>query len=155
MSSDDECYPRRSVTPADLKGILMAARISPKAKPGSLLKAEREPKQKRVRELDYLAQVRRCPCLGCDEDPAGVAAHLRLAAPGKPNALGQKPDDRWTLPLCPACHREQHAMGERTFWGVWNLGVNPVEAATMLYHARKGGIEAMRAVIFEAREYRK
>ena len=156
--SDDECYPRRSVTPADLRGILMAARISPKAAPGSLLKGERKPKQKREREPDYLALVRRCPCLACDADPAGEAAHVRMANSGsqKPiTGIGIRPDDCWTLPLCPTCHDEQHALGEETFWGVWNLGVNPVEAATLLYHARKGGIEAMRAIIFTAREMRK
>ena len=76
--SDDECYPRRSVTPSELVGIiLMAARISPKAKPGSLLKGERKPGAKRDKRPDYLALIRRLPCLSCDTDPAGEAAHVR------------------------------------------------------------------------------
>ena len=158
MSEDDEHYASHSVTSDDLKGILMAARISPKAKPGSLLKGERKPGAKREREPDYLAQVRRCPCLACDNDPAGEAAHLRMANSGsqKPiTGIGIRPDDSWALPLCNECHMEQHAIGEETFWGVWNLGLNPFETASLLYYARKDGIEAMRAVIFAAREKRK
>lgn len=30
--------------------------------------------------------------------------------------LGQKPHDRWTVPLCGAHHRMQHEMGESKFW---------------------------------------
>ena len=155
MSSDDECYSRRSVTPADLKGILMAARISPKAKPGSLLKGERKPGAKRERKPDYLGLVRRCPCLGCDEDPAGEAAHLRMAdnGSGKPiTGLGIRPDDCWTLPLCHLCHVKQHVFGEAVFWR--DLGLDPVAIALELY-SLQGDLEEMREAVFAAREKRK
>ena len=149
--SDDECYPRRSVTAADLKGILMAARISPKAAPGSLLKGERKPAKRDKRPV-YLAQIRELPCLSCDTDPAGEAAHLRLSAPGKPNALGQKPDDAFALPLCAQCHRRQHAGGEAEFWR--DLGLDPIRIALKLYSQRID-LEDMRATVFAAREKRK
>ncbi len=29
---------------------------------------------------------------------------------------GEKPDDRWTLPLCSACHGVQHTSNEMDFW---------------------------------------
>ena len=154
MSSDDERYPRRSVTPADLKGILMAQRVTPTAKLGSLLKAARKPGAKRERKPDYLALIRRCPCLGCDADPAGEAAHLRLAAAHvKPiTGIGIRPDDLWALPLHAACHRRQHEIGELSFWHA--LGLDPIAIALSL-HAQCPSIERMRAVIFKAREYRK
>jgi hypothetical protein len=126
---------------------MMAGRISPKAKPGSLLKSG-----ERKHDDDYLALIRRCPCLACDTDPAGEAAHLRLTAPGKPTTgIGIKPADVWALPLCPVCHRRQHSMGELLFWR-W-LGLDPVAICKELWVA--DGIEAMRAVIFAARENRK
>jgi hypothetical protein len=52
-----------------------------------------------------------------------VAAHVRL---GSHTALGRKPDDWRTVPLCDGpkannlrqlgCHTVQHATGEATFW---------------------------------------
>jgi hypothetical protein len=131
---------------------MMAGRISPKARPGSLLKGERKPGAKRDKAQDYLALIRKCPCLACDNDPAGEAAHLRLTAPSKPNAgVGKKPDDVWVLPLCADCHRKQHRYGEAVFWR-W-LGINPLTVCQHLWAC--DGIEAMRSAIFAARENRK
>ena len=155
--SDDECYPRRSVTPSELVGIiLMAARISPKAKPGSLLKGERKPGAKRDKRPDYLALIRRLPCLSCDTDPAGEAAHVRymgtLRRDIKPiTGIGIKPGDLWALPLCHTCHMRQHELGEVKFWH--GLGLNPLTIAMDLWGCFS--IEQMRAVIFAAREKRK
>ena len=152
--SDDEIYFGRSVTPSELVGIiLMAQRISPKAAPGSLLKGERKPLAKRIQRPGYLALVRRCPCLACDADPAGEAAHLRKAAPGKLiTGMGIKPDDLWVLPLCRVCHELQHTIGEPEFWG--ELGIDPIALALTL-SAEQHSIEQMRTVIFAAREKRK
>lgn len=30
--------------------------------------------------------------------------------------MGEKPDDRWTLPLCSKHHRTQHEYGEWQWW---------------------------------------
>ena len=98
----------------------MSGRISPAAAPGSLLKGERparKRKEKRERKPDHLALVRRLPCLACDTDPAGEAAHLRISTPGKPiTGTGIKPADHRALPLCHTCHMEQHDVAERSFW---------------------------------------
>ena len=40
-------------------------------------------------------------------------AHVRL---GSGAGLGQKPDDWRTVSLCSYCHRQQHTIGEETFW---------------------------------------
>lgn len=154
----------------------MSFRISPIAPPGSLLKGakgalveaaaavgrmKREPKSKREhkskpkRERDgkHLAAVRRCPCLSCDAEPAGEAAHLRLTIAGKViTGTGTKPGDRWALPLCHTCHMRQHAEGERPFWAA--LGLDPLAIATELY-AASPDVGAMRAIAFKHREQRK
>lgn len=141
----------------------MTSRVSPIAAPGSLFKVPRESrprkpkKEARERNANYLARVRRCPCLACDNDPARVAAHLRLSGDGKPMpGTGAKPDDKWTLPLCSTCHtagpEAQHEVGEVRFWDA--LGLDPKAIALRLYMAAPN-IDAMRAVIFEAREGRK
>lgn len=40
-------------------------------------------------------------------------AHVRL---GSGAGLGQKPDDYRAVSLCRDCHRQQHTIGEETFW---------------------------------------
>lgn len=137
-------------------------RISPIAPFGSLLKGER-PQKKSGRKLNraanegYLSLVRRCGCLSCDTDPAREAAHLRMSGPGKPiTGMGTKPPDRYALPLCTVCHTKgrtaQHRVGELAFWS--RLGIDPFSLCVRLFTASPN-IEAMRAVIFAAREGRK
>lgn len=148
----------------------MSARVSPIAFPGSLLKGPKPEKRKafkrpdkvktrkgRALDDDYLALVRRCACLSCDVDPAGVAAHVRMTRAGKAMAgLGVKPSDRYALPLCPACHTDsstaQHSVGEPAFWG--DLGLDPLAICERL-HAAAPSIAAMREVVFREREVRR
>ena len=101
----------------------------------------------------YLNLLRQLPCLKCGLEPCNEAAHLRVTsgAHGKKSALGKRPQDRWALPLCPGCHRNdtdsQHKVGERLFWYV--VGLNPVLVASALYEAR-GDIVRMRAIVLLA-----
>lgn len=138
-------------------------RISAIAPPGSLFKGT-SPKKKGKsgrqgevkRDANYLALIRRCPCLSCDQDPAGVAAHVRMTRTGKPIAgTGMKPGDQWTLPLCDACHTSgpgaQHRVGEVMFWA--DLGLDPLVICQRLYSASPD-IETMRMVCFDARNGR-
>ncbi len=30
--------------------------------------------------------------------------------------MGEKPDDKWALPMCRSCHMKQHGMNEREFY---------------------------------------
>lgn len=78
-------------------------------------------RQPRQRDRKYLAWIRtqRCAC-GCLKGPPCEAAHLRASSAkyDKPNGgIGQKPDDKWALPLTKACHQAQHEFGnELEFW---------------------------------------
>ncbi len=74
-------------------------------------------------------------------------AHLRFssAAHGKVNpGLQRKPHDRWTLPLCAAEHRRQHAGAEAAYWE--ELGVDPHAIAQALWEVSPN-VEAMRVVL--------
>ena len=74
-------------------------------------------------------------------------AHLRFssAAHGKVNpGLQRKPHDRWTLPLCAAEHRREHAGSEATYWE--ELGVDPHQIAKALWEASPD-VERMRAAL--------
>lgn len=144
---------------------MTAGRCSPIAAPGSLLKEYRSAKGRRGlgkqgatdRDPRHLALVRRLPCLSCDTDPAGVAAHVRMTKAGKPIAgTGNKPGDHWTLPLCATCHTDgpgaQHVVGEVAFWRA--LGLDALVLCQRIY-AASPDIEAMRAVVFAEREKRR
>lgn len=71
----------------------------------------RKPRQ---HDSEYLDRIRKLPCLVCGRTPS-EAAHIRYASAAAAKTItgmGRKPDDRWTLPLCPEHHREQHKRGE-------------------------------------------
>lgn len=121
---------------------MTAGRVSPVARPGSLLKPDLRPsKQKlkatvrspRERDEAHIAAIRLLPCLKCSTVPCGEAAHVRMSsgAHGKKSGIGAKPDDCWTLPLCHRCHMAQHTGGEEKFW--FDLGINPILLCVKLY----------------------
>ena len=144
----------------------MAQRFCNTAPVGSLLKgASRERKTKpakekgRVRDNAHLDAVRQLPCVNpqCRRDPAGVAAHVRFACAeaGKANpGMQQKPDDAWTLPLCPQCHTDapdaQHKGSEIAFYK--RIGIDPLKTCIALYDASPN-VEAMRAIVFVAHTF--
>jgi len=77
---------------------------------------QREP---RVRDEKWLNHIRSLPCCVCGDDTATEAAHIRTAALGYGKAhtgMAEKPSDKWALPLCGKCHREQHAYGDELRW---------------------------------------
>lgn len=129
-------------------------RLAVTAAPGALLKrmfalAERaRMRQRPDRDPEHLAMVRQLPCLKCGLEPCGEAAHVRRqsAAHGKRGSVGKKPPDRFTAPLCSACHRldydSLHNIGEDFFF--YLLGIDGLRAAERLY-ARRGDLIAMRA----------
>ncbi len=76
-------------------------------------------KHPRIHDEKHLAFIRGLPCIICMNNIETEAAHIRMAAPkaGK-RAVGkaEKPDDKWTIPLCGGCHRNQHVGFEVVFW---------------------------------------
>lgn len=91
----------------------------------------------RLRDKAYLAFVATQRCCVCGRQPVHVA-HVRMACPARGKrhvGMGEKPDDRWCVPLCPGCHlydtSAQHKGGEAAFWD--RHGINPFDVAEKLY----------------------
>ena len=127
-------------------------RFAVTAVPGELLKrmhalAQRVRAQP-DRDPEHLAMIRQLPCLKCGLEPCGEAAHVRRqsAAHGKRGGLQRKPPDRFSVPLCGACHRLDHdalhQIGEDFFFHL--LRIDGLRAAERLYACR-GDLVAMRA----------
>jgi len=97
-------------------------------------------RQRQPREVDdaWLAIVRKMPCTVCRRPGPSDPAHLRTAAPqyGKPpTGMGEKPSDRWVLPLCRTHHDEQHRGNELAFWLRYGIP-DPFAEAMKLYASR-------------------
>lgn len=97
-------------------------------------------RQPRIEDKAFLAFVRQHRCLSCGCAPPVQAAHLRgpcLELGKRQTGKGEKPSDRWALPLCPDCHLDKnyslHRMGEQRFFA--RIGINPFEEAAKLYAA--------------------
>lgn len=98
-------------------------------------------KQPRIHNEAHLKAIRQCNCLVCGKFQPSEAAHIRYGdtSYGKfATGMGQKPDDKWTVPLCADCHRNgsekrkaQHQMNERKFWE--QEGIDPLEVAIELF----------------------
>ena len=78
----------------------------------------KQPRQKNDKHLDF---IRGLPCAvpGCENNVCTEASHVRRARPelGKRDVgMGEKPDDKWTVPLCGEHHRQQHECAEGWFW---------------------------------------
>lgn len=104
---------------------------------------QRQPRQE---DVAFLAFVRRHRCCSCQAPAPSQAAHVRMAsaAHGKRSTgIGERPDDKWAVPLCADCHldgaRAQHRIGERAFWA--EVCVDPFRVAEELYRDfKKGGM---------------
>lgn len=94
-------------------------------------------RQPRVEDPAHLAAIRRLPCIVCRKPGPNDAAHIRsgsLFYNKRRTGFGEKPDDKWTLPLCRADHDEQHRGNELVFWR--RHGINPFREAIRLYGDR-------------------
>jgi len=100
------------------------------------------PKHPRVRDDGFLKFIRTQPCVHCGQ--ASQACHIRsgsVAYAKPPTGMAEKPDDKWTVPMCRACHGEQHSQNELEFWRL--RGVDPFALAIKLYakyQAQGGGM---------------
>ena len=93
-------------------------------------------KTMRERDESYLDYIRSQPCCLCGGIDAD-AAHIRVGSinDGKrETGMGEKPSDRWAVPLCRRHHREQHSMNEMEFW--LSYGIDPF-ALAMHFHEKK------------------
>jgi hypothetical protein len=110
-------------------------------------------RQRRPREKKpaYLAWLRTLPCAVCGSYKGIEAAHYRSGDPrySKPSTgMGERPHDRWALPLCGDHHREQHSMNEVDFWK--RYGIDAALLASALW-GEQGNEEAALKIIGESR----
>lgn len=90
-------------------------------------------RQPRIKNEKHLAFIRTLPCLICGS-PGCDAAHIRFAcekAGKRAVGIGEKPDDRWTVPLCRHHHTQQHSKNEKIFWD--EKGIDPIYKALILW----------------------
>jgi hypothetical protein len=105
---------------------------------------QREPRQ---RDEKHLAFVRTQPCCLPFCKREAEAAHLRMAnlAIGKEFTGRVKPDDKYTVPLCPYHHRTgidcQHNSNEREWWAL--RGIDPWKIAASLWIESGGAARAL------------
>jgi hypothetical protein len=105
---------------------------------------QRQPRIKNSGHLDY---IRGLPCCICLNDIETQAAHLRMAdlRAGKPfTGMGQKSDDKYTVPLCGLHHRDQHDNNEEAWW--ITHGIDAVKLALALW-ANSGDHEVGESII--------
>ncbi len=91
----------------------------------------RRPRKKDREHIEWIATL---PCIVTGSNVSIDAAHLRMPAPqyGKrPCGMGEKPDDRWVVPLSRGEHEIQHSMSERAYWAL--RGKDPLPIAMALW----------------------
>jgi hypothetical protein len=103
----------------------------------------------------HLANVRKCDCLGCGRTyhESVTQAHHLLRTDER--GLSRKSSDRWAVPLCFWCHDPNvkdsvHHDGDEDGWFAAR-GIDARAVAAALWTER-GNLEAMRRVIFRARQ---
>jgi hypothetical protein len=93
-------------------------------------------KRPRVEDGTHLKWIRTLSCLVTGRKDGIEAAHVRYPDPryGKLHTgLGEKPSDKWTVPLHRDVHREQHQDNEREWWT--EKRIDPVAIAAALWGA--------------------
>jgi len=81
-------------------------------------------KRPRIENKNHLAFIRMLPCVCCGTRRNVEAAHVRMGDPlyGKrQSGMAEKPDDKFSVPLCAKHHTEQHSMNEADFWMALNM----------------------------------
>lgn len=105
----------------------------------------------RVECARHLVFVRQLPSLVRGTGPV-EAAHIRygeLRYGKDPTGMGEKPSDKWVVPLAHNVHMDQHQSGgERDWW--FAQGIDPILVAALLW-ASTGDFEAAERVISMAR----
>lgn len=122
----------------------------------SQVKPTQSPRQRLPRQKDplHLDFIRALPCVISLRTRGVEAAHVRLADARfdkLQTGMQSKPDDKWSMPLCPYWHRtgseSQHAGSERQFWRDHNINV--LQVCKDLYTV-SGDLELGRGIILKA-----
>jgi hypothetical protein len=105
-----------------------------------------KPKPDLHRRVQHLAFLRQLPCVACGKPAPSEAAHVRTGTNG---GVAVKPGDRYAVPLCTACHANQHRVGELTFWSA--LRIDPLDVALRLWTV-SADLKAGERTVFRARQ---
>ena len=111
-------------------------------------------RQPRQHDEKHLAFIRQLPCIACGDNTSTEAAHIRFADRSiakRETGMAEKPDDRFTVPLCGKHHREQHEMGNELQWWRDDLEIDPVKVALALYSVT-GDHERGEQIVMASRE---
>ena len=108
--------------------------------------ARRKPKLDSHRRGQHLSFIRQLPCVACGRAAPSEPAHVRTGTDG---GVGIKPGDRYTVPLCTACHAKQHRIGELSFWSA--LRIDPLNVAFRLWIV-SADLKAGERTVFRARQ---
>ena len=87
---------------------------------------ENRQRQPRVKDEKHLRFISTLPCIVCGLEGSTQACHVRFAdiSRGKrETGKGEKPDDKWVVPMCFKHHAEQHSMDEESFWQMYGIDV--------------------------------
>lgn len=101
----------------------------------------------RIKNDAHLQFVRGLSCVVCGDNTSTEAAHVRFnddRAAKRWTGKGEKPHDRWAIPLCGKCHRGQHAGNEREFWH--SQGIDPIFICLALW-AETGNHQAGEIIV--------
>lgn len=107
-------------------------------------------KRPREHNPNHLAWIRGLPCLITGTRPVDPA-HIRYGDEryGKrATGAGEKPHDKYVVPLCRAKHDEQHQNNEREWWA--KHGIDPIQVALALWSV-SGDDELAEIIINAAR----
>ena len=132
----------------------MATEIRKQVAYGSLLKPTRgTPREKRTKARDqrpgmsdaHLDLIRSLPCCACGAQPRSEAHHLLQTGT---RGMGLRSPDKYTVPLCTACHTDLHGNGSRreASWFAQHGIHAPVVLALGLWDCR-GNPERMPKVV--------
>lgn len=111
-------------------------------------------KQKRAHAEEHLKWIRTLPCLVSGKRPVH-AAHIKYPDQRfakRSVGIGEKSDDRWTVPLHPDFHTDgpdaQHNANEKAWWEA--KGIDPILVASALWGC-SGDDEAAEEILKAAR----
>lgn len=113
-------------------------------------------RQREPREVDeaYLAFVRKMPCTICRRPGPNDAAHVRAPAlhyGKRQTGKGEKPSDKWALPLCRTHHEAQHRRNELAWWLSYGIA-DPFALCVALYASRPPRREPRRRIVKTVRK---
>lgn len=111
-------------------------------------------RQRRPRgeDKEHRRFIASCPCLICGRNDVQCAhiSYADLSVGKRFTGMGEKADDKYTVPLCLLHHDAQHRWGNESDWWARHE-VDPIKVALALF-AVSGNLERAEEIIRSARD---